>query len=151
MTIWQQVAITIYIVLSLIALIKGFHEVKTKKNPFGLAGYLFFLGIFVWGDAIIFGLFWTITSLIALLLKDWYLFLLTVSLFWAVRSAGEIIYWLNEQFTDRHRNPPHNLRFYSFFNSEAIWFVYQIFWQCILIISLILSIYLVSLWLNSKF
>jgi len=52
--------------------------------------------MFVWGDAVIFGLFWTVALIVAWVLKDWYLFLLIVSVFWVVRSLGETIYfsWL---------------------------------------------------------
>ena len=30
---------------------------------------------------------------------------LVVSLFWVVRSTGEMIYWLNQQFSELNKNP----------------------------------------------
>ncbi len=151
MTSWQQIAVIIYGILNLWVFAKSFYEIKNRKNTFGLAGHFGFLGIFVRGDAVILGSFWVIVSCTILLLQDWYLFLLTLSLFWVVRSAGEVIYWLNEQFAAKFRNPPQTLKFYKFFNGESVWFIYQLFWQCVLVVSLIASIYLAALWLYSRF
>lgn len=151
MTYWQQAAILIYGSINLGVLLKAFYEIKYKKNTYGLASLFGLIGIFVWGDAVVLAPFWLVTSLITLYLKDWYMFLLIISIFWVVRSAGEVIYWISEQFSDKHRNPPQTLKFYKFFNSDAIWFVYQLFWQCTLIISLIASIYFTFLWLQTKF
>lgn len=151
MTAWQQIIVLLYALLCLGAFIKGFHEVKNKKNSFGLANRWSLLGVFVWGDAIVLGLFWLIACFIVLFLQDWYLFLLSISLFWVVRSAGEVIYWLNEQFAGKNRNPPHTLMFYSFFNGDAIWFIYQLYWQCILVVSLLTSLYFAVFWIQSRF
>lgn len=151
MALWEQISVVLYGILNILVLIKGIHEVKDKRNVYGLAGQNSFLGIFVWGDAIVFGPFWILTSALVLFLQDWYLFLLVFSIFWSVRSFGEVIYWLNEQFAGKNRNPPHTLKFYKFFNNDSIWFIYQIYWQCILVVSLIASIYLSALWLNTKF
>lgn len=151
MTPLEQVIVILYGIENLLTFRKGFYEIKDKNNVYGLAGPFGFLGIFVWGDALVIAPFWLISSLIVLFLQDWYLFLVILSLFWVVRSFGEVIYWLCEQFAGKNRNPPHTLKFYKFVNSDAIWFIYQLFWQCILIISLIASIYFSSLWLQTKF
>lgn len=151
MTLLQQAIVLLYGLINLAGFIKGFHEVKEKKNVYGLARHYGFLGIFVWGDVVLLGPFWLIICVLVLFVQDWFLFLVFLSLFWAVRSAGEAIYWISEQFTDKHRNPPHTLKYYKLFNNDAIWFEYQIFWQCILVISLIASIYFSSLWLQTKF
>lgn len=151
MTSLEQIIVIFYGLLNFSALLKGFHEIKYKKNVYGLASPLGFLGIFVWGDALVIAPFWIIISVLTLFMRDWYLFLVTLSFFWAVRSAGEVIYWINEQFAENHRNPPNTLRFYNFFKSDAIWFIYQLFWQCILILSFIASIYFSTLWLKTKF
>jgi hypothetical protein len=149
MNIWQQILLYSYLLSSLVFFIKSLHETKNKKRVYGSTPYLFFLGAFVWGDMLVLGPFWITAAFFSLILKDWYLFLLIISLFWSVRSLGEIIYWLNEQFAGKNRNPPHTLKFHKLINNDAIWFVYQLFWQCVLVISIISSIYIAKLWLGN--
>jgi len=144
----QTVIVFIFGIFSFLIAIKGLYQSTAKNNPFGQYFPLFFLGIFVWGDAVILGLFWSLISLTSVLLKDWILFLLILSLFWVVRSLGEIIYWLNQQFSPIIRNPPKNLMGYKFFRNDSIWFIYQVFWQCVMVVSLITTIYLSNLWLK---
>lgn len=151
MTPPQQLLILFYGIINFLAFLKGYYEIKDKKNPYGLAQSFGLLGIFVWGDAVVIGPFWIIISVFSLVLQDWYLFLVALSLFWVVRSAVEVVYWVFEQFTERHRNHPQTLMFYNFIKSDAIWFIYQIFWQCILVISILASIYFTTLWLQPKF
>lgn len=145
MTTIQKIILFFFAISGLMAFLKGYFEVRQRKNCFGLAGVWSFLGIFVWGDAIVLGLFWAIIGFIFLLLGDWYLFLLTVSIFWAVRSSGEVVYWLNEQFALKHRNPPESLWLYKFFRNDSVWFIYQIYWQCVLVIAIVASVYLISI------
>lgn len=144
MSFWQHLIVIIFAIVNIIIFIKAFYEIKNKNNVFGSAQPYGFLGIFVWGDAIVICVYWLIASLIVLFLNNWYLFLLFISVFWVVRSYGEVIYWLNEQFAGKNRNPPHTLKLYNFFKNDSIWFVYQVFWQCILVFSLIISIFLAS-------
>lgn len=135
--------------ISLLVMMKGFFEVYKKDNAFGGGSVLLFLlGVFVWGDAVIIGAFWILTTTICLLLNDWNLFLLVISLFWIVRSVGEIAYWICQQFSPIMRNPPKNLMGYRWFKNDSIWFVYQVFWQCVLVISITASIYLVNQWIR---
>ena len=139
-----------YGIISFLAFLKGFRESKEKKNAYGLAPYLYPLGIYAWGDAVIFGLFWSLSSLISLLLHDWILFLLIISVFWMVRSLGETIYWFNQQFSAKTYdwNKPERLFGHSIFHNDSIWYVYQITNQCMTIISIITTIYLANLWLK---
>ncbi len=146
---WQTIIILLYGSLNSYVFLKGMYQIKHKKNTFGLTGNWAWLGSFVWGDTAIISPFWILICLISLLLNDWLLFPLAISMFWVVRSFGEMIYWLNEQFTNHHRNPPQTLKFYSLFHNDSIWFIYQLFWQCILVLSLILTIYLAALWLKT--
>lgn len=140
MTNFQNGFIIIYGLISLYSFVRGFYEIHKKSNPFGEPFVLFWLGIFVWGDALILGFFWTLISIVSFLLKDWTLFLLIFSIFWVVRSFGEVTYWMHQQFSPIVRNPPETLLGYRFFKNDSIWFAYQIFWQCILTISLVFSI-----------
>ena len=145
---WQQVITFFYLIINCYLSIKGFYESHKKKNAYGLTTYLSPLGIFVWGDAVIFGAFWFLVSVTILLLNDWILFLLIISVFWLVRSLGETIYWFCQQFTSTKRNPPKSLPFYKYFHNDSIWFIYQIFMQCITVVTIITTIYLIHLWLN---
>jgi hypothetical protein len=153
MNAWQDAVIVIYASINLVFFLKGFYESKYKKNAYGLTRLLLPLGMFVWGDAVVFGLFWVVSSIIVLVLRDWYLFLLTISIFWVVRSVGETIYWFNQQFSSKVHggNEPENLPWHSIFHNDSVWFIHQIIWQCTTVISIILSIYLTRLWLVSRF
>ena len=148
MHLWQQITILLYTLVNLILLVKGYAEIR-RKNAFGLTKFAGIFGIFVWGDTLVISLFWILISILALVVNNWYLFLLILSLFWVVRSLGEIIYWLNEQFAKDHCNPPHTLFFYKLFQNDAVWFIYQIFWQCILVLSLLASILTSKLFLET--
>lgn len=141
----QSIIIVTFGIVTLIVFLKSIYQSFIKKNPFGQFFPLFFLGIFVWGDAVILGFFWFIVSLISFLLKDWVLFLLIISVFWTIRSFGEILYWINQQFSPIIRNPPSTLMGYRFFKNDSIWFIYQLFWQCIMVVSIICSIFLIRL------
>ncbi len=143
---WQRNLIIVYGLFSLIGAIKGFIESNKNKNAFGSSGIFNIIGAFVWGNAVVFGIFWTLVSIITFLLKDWILFLLTISIFWVIRGSGETIYWLNQQFSSIKRNPPGKFWFYKYFHNDSVWFVYQIIWQCVSVISIIFSIYLLRLY-----
>lgn len=119
-------------------------------NAFKETRYLVPLGIFVVGDALIIGPFWGIITLVSLYLHSWNFFFLSVSLFWVVRSLGETMYWIHEQFATKHRNDPRNLFGYSLVKNDSIWFLYQIAWQCVTVFSLLASIYFTRLILISR-
>lgn len=141
----QNIFITLYGFISLLVFIRGFYEVAKKHNPFGESFVLFWMGVFVWGDALVLGLFWFLVSIFVFVLKDWILFLLIFSVFWVVRSLGEVVYWFSHQFSTVVRNPPETLLGYRLFKNDSIWFVYQIVWQCILVLSIVTTIYLAKI------
>lgn len=149
MELWQQLLVVSFGIISGVAFAKGYYECKYKKNPYGLMPYFVFLGIFVRGDAVVFGAFWVIASLVVLVINDWLVFLLIVSLFWVARSIGETIYWIHEQFAVKHRNPPSTLIGHSIFPNDSIWFVYQTFWQCVMVLAIIASLFIVRLWFRT--
>jgi len=148
MDISQQTIVLIYGLVNFLVFLKGFYETKYKKSAYGPTPLLSILGMFVWGDAVVFGLFWTVSSITTWYLKDWYLFLLIFSVFWIVRSLGETIYWFNQQFSKINRNPPEKLMGYSIFQNDSIWFAYQIVWQCVMVVSIVFTIYFASMWLQ---
>lgn len=154
MTSWQRGLILLFGFLSLAIFFKGYYESRYKKNSYGLIGWwLMPWGIIAWGDAVIFGPFWFVVSLVAFFLQDWYLFLLVVSLFWAVRSLGETIYWFNQQFSSKvyEWNKPENLPWHKIFHNDSVWYIHQIIWQCTTVISIVASIYFANSWLNKMF
>ena len=146
---WQRTVLLFYALVSFTIFVKGFYESKYKKNAYGRTPYLTWLGIFFWGDAVVFGFFWFVAATVSMIFNDWILFLLVVSLFWVVRSMGETKYWFNQQFSTIERSPPKLLSGYSIFQNDSIWFVYQIIHQCITVISLIFSIYFAHMWLSN--
>lgn len=147
MLFWQKITIFGYAVFSFLTFVKGVYESAKKKNAYGETVWLYWMGIFVWGDAVIFGLFWALASLASLLLGDWVLFLLLWSVFWLVRSIGETIYWFAQQFSTIEREPPNSLPLYKIFRNESVWFGMQIFHQAITVVTIITTIYLARLWL----
>lgn len=150
MELWQQFIIILYGIIAFIAFISSFNACHRQKKSFEDTPVwsIFFTG-FVQADNVVFGLFWTAIAILTLLLNDWLLFLLTLSLFWLVRSLGETIYWFFHQFIPRGGNDPQKFWHYRFFHNDSVLFVNQIYWQCITVITSVSSIYLAHLWLKS--
>lgn len=149
MNIFEMSVVFIFLIISIISFVTGLDQSIKKSNPHGETPYFVWLGIFVWGDGIIIGPFWFISSLFAFFMKDWQLFLLMISVFWVVRSLGETYYWLNQQFVKNNSNYYQKLTGYRFFKNDTILFIYQIIWQCVSVVSIIASIYFANLWLSS--
>ena len=148
MNLIQNSTVLIVGIASSIGFAKAIVESVFRKNPFGYVWHIYnFTGAYVWADQVVFGIFWSIACLISLILNDWIFFLLIFSVFWVVRSFGETVYWLNQQFSPRNLNPTERFWLHKLFPGESVWFVYQIMQQCILVISIISSIYFSKLWL----
>lgn len=147
MEFWQKAFLIGFTAVSLIGLVRSLYECKKKKNPYGVTYFYRLFGAFVWADLVVFSAFWILASLISYVLHSWVLFLLFIAMFWVVRSVGETQYWFHQQFSTIQRNPPEKFWFHKIFHNDSVWFVYQIFWQCVTVISVILSLYLIKLWL----
>lgn len=119
------------------AIYLGAQQTLQKKNPYGLAFAFLPLGVFVWGDALVLGVFWAGASTVLWWQQDWRLFGLVVSAFWAVRSFGEVVYWLNRQFSVAEREPAEQHILYRWVQSDAVWFLHQLIWQCVLVVSMV--------------
>lgn len=130
--------------VSLIGLWKSTHHQAFEETP-----YLAVFGMFVWGDAIVFGLFWALAGAVVFLTQSQSLMWLIYSVFWVVRSFGESIYWFNQQFSTINRNPPERLKGFRFYKNDSVWFAYQIWWQCVAVVSIIASIYFAHVWLTT--
>jgi hypothetical protein len=146
---WQHDFVFIYSIWAMIFSLKGLYESAVKKNPYGQQTYWINLyGAFVWGDMVVLGLFWFLGGMIIWYLNDWNLFLLTLSIFWLIRSLGETLYWFLVQFSQKVTDPPERFYLSKFFPGNSIWFIHQLFWQCISVTTLILTIYFTNQWLS---
>ncbi len=147
---WQQTFIAIYGLYSFVGFLLAYYKCKYKKLTHTKVPSYWLNGSFVWSDQVVFGAFWALISIATILLQDWVLFLLVTSLFWAVRSWGEAVYWFNQQFSTVNRNPVKDYpTLKSIFHNDSFWWVFQIYWQCLLVVSIILSLYFGKLWLGS--
>ncbi len=147
MNIWQNIIVILVAIYSFIAFIKGYRETKIKRNPYGLSKWFNPISAFVWADAVVFGLFFLFVSIFSLLVQDFILFLLIFSVSWTVRSIGESVYWFLEQYADNHRNPEHTLFLSRWFPRNSSWIANQVFNQCLSVIGIITSAYLLKIWL----
>jgi hypothetical protein len=147
----QQTLVVVWLLYTLSGLILGLVQSTKRNNAYGFSYAYFPYGAFVWGDAAMFGLFWTITSLIVLYINNWIFFALCFCAFWLVRSCGETLYWFLQQFTpSRPGNEPKNMIGYRLFpTGDAIWYIYQTLTQCVAIVSLISTIYFAALWVKT--
>ena len=139
-----MILISLFLLYSTCCLCISVYQTRIKKNYFGLSHFFIPLGAFVWTDGVIFGFFWTLASIVLFILIKPITILLVFSLFWTVRSAGEVIYWLLEQFAVKKRNPPPTLFLYRFFPNESVFIVMQILWQCILVMCLFADILVIK-------
>lgn len=147
MTDGQQLFLLAFALINLILTCAAFHQVKLRRNAFGLTRWLFPLGSFVWGDSLVFSIFWVIVCAVSVYLQDWQLFWLLFSVFWVVRSLGEVQYWFNQQFASKKLDAPESLLGFTLFQNHSIYFVYQIFWQCLAVGSIVWSAYLLGEWI----
>jgi hypothetical protein len=148
MTQTQTYGVFLYLLLAVVALIQSVMRVRQNQS-YSLATPFQFLGIYVWGDALLIAPYWLGTSLISLFLNDWLFFLLTISLFWVVRGFGETIYWLNQQFSPILREPPEKFWHYQFVKDDSVWFMYQVFSQIITITALLVTLLLLKQWFSN--
>lgn len=137
------------LILSVIGFFTAYTQCFRHQNPFGEQPLFLLLGAFVWGDVVVFSVFWFVTCLVMLVMQWWVLFWVIFSIFWTVRSLGEVQYWLYEQFATQHRNKPADLRLTRWFPGEEVYFVLQIIWQCVAVVAIVSAIILTSLLLRS--
>lgn len=147
---WQEIIVSIFGITALSLFVLSYYQSRYKDNAYGSFYPLNIIGAFVWGDGVVFGVFWFVVSSIVIIREDWILFLLILSLFWLIRSGGEAIYQLLQQFSEKKRNSLDNYpRLMKVFHNDSIWFVYQIYWQCISVVTLLFSLYFATLWIRT--
>ncbi len=146
----QNLLLIFVFLFSVLSSVKAYFACKSKSTilarpwkacePFGS---------FVWADHIIIGPFWILASFFCFVLQDFTLFLLIVSVFWLIRSGGETFYWFLQQFHPRVGNEPEQFWINKHVPGEAVWFLHQIFWQCISVVALICSAFFAVSWISS--
>lgn len=144
----QTIFVASYGIFALSGFLLGLKNCVKKRNPYGLTRKYNIIGSFVWADAVIFGLFWVLVSIFSLLLSNWLLFLLTQAIFWLIRSIGETIYWFNQQFAMKNRNPAHTLWISKYFPGDSSWVAMQIFWQCVAVLTTVSTLYITKIFFN---
>lgn len=137
-----------FILLNVFIFLYALWQCAFRNNPFGRC-HLAILGSFVWGDAVIFSLFWVgLSGLTYFFVRNINFFIFSTAVFFAVRGFGEVVYWLNQQFSKINRNPPENFLIERIFPGESVWFAYQIFWQVVIVVSVIFAVYFGFRWLG---
>ncbi len=142
-TNWQQYIILAYTAIAIVLGLFAIYKCRGGQSHQKFA-LLLLIGSFVWGDALIFSAFWALAGAIALFFDSWFLFQAIFLVFWLIRSAGETIYWLMQQFSNIIREKPEKVWTFRFVKSNAAWFLMQIWWQTITIASLVLLILLIT-------
>lgn len=124
-------------VVGLVSLVVWLISFKKAKNEFySDVKWLFPLGIYVWGDALILAPFWLISAVIWMGVTPLFIFRYFL-LFGALRSCYEVIYWINHQVVAKNYIPPLFRRWgWLAPNESAI--LYQLLHTCLVILYLFL-------------
>lgn len=147
MLLREQIVLISFILFSIFGFFLGLYKSYKHKAAFEINHYFLPLGVFAYGDFVIFGPFWIIVSLFALITQSWIFFCFIYSIFWVVRSVGETIYWFNQQFSTIVHYKANAFWPYKIFQNDSVWFIYQIIMQCITVVSIIASLYFGKFWL----
>ena len=152
---YNKYFLVIYFLISIILFIFSYINIHRDANSFlyQLPNFIQILsGMFVFGDALIFGFFLTIACIVLFYINDYRYTLLTFLTYAAVRSAGEVIYWFLWQFGDAKGQTVGNP--FSFINESLslpnVFILYQIFQQSVLVISIIFLFLLNKYWKEMK-
>lgn len=113
------------------------------KMAYGRMWLLNLFSSFVWGDMLVFAPFWALSSAVSIYFQSWFLFEIIFLTTWFIRAMGETIYWFLQQFSTVVRERPEDMFLYRFVKSNAVWFIMQIWWQCIGAVALTLLIFVV--------
>src|SRR5690554_5830021 len=126
---WQLVLVGLSLGVSLMAI----HRSRSQQFYDDTPG-LWPLGVFVWGDGLILGPFWCLSALLFLWLSS-----LNVVRYWllfiVIRSAFEVIYWINHQVVTKEYEPP-LFRRVSWLGCQESAILYQLLNTCQVILAL---------------
>ncbi len=140
---------TILVSLGLISALISLLSYKLAKNNQFYSDVplpLLLSGIYVWGDGLVLGPFWLVSILL------WYFLAYSPTqvfryflLFLVIRSAYEIIYWLQHQMLKKDYIPP-LFRRIKWLTAEQHGILYQLLHTVIIVLAI--SIYLYTLEIN---
>lgn len=122
------------ILLSLVVFALGiaiFFVAKRKSQQhqfYSDTSWLIPMGIFVWGDGLVLGVFWSLVGL-AIPFISWITLFRVYVLFYTIRSAYEVVYWINHQVAKKDYSPP-LIRHFSWLNPEEAGIIYQLINMC---------------------
>lgn len=104
----------------------------------GISSYFIYIYIYIKGDAFIIAPFLILIFIIGFM-WSWSFSLFTLAVFHTVRSLGEMMFWLLQQFG------PHEYRPYDFgllkLNTNAIYILYQVHACVQTVIGVVCSVY----------
>ncbi len=107
---------------------------KAKKQFYTDTPWFVPFGIYVWGDGLVLAPFWMLASVIF-----WFLQLeqiaIFVLVFLVVRSAFEVVYWLNHQSVKSDYCPP-LLKDVKWLDAEKVAILYQLTHTCVIVLGL---------------
>lgn len=129
----QTASLFVFACLNLLIFFRALHFVK-KGGFYTNTHWLVPIGIFVWGDALVIAPFWVLMSILGLWLTPLNI-LRFVLLFYAIRSAYEVVYWINHQVAQRDYMPPFLQRFAWLKPNDAA-IVYQLLTMVQVVLSL---------------
>ncbi len=102
---------------------------KVNKSGFySDTPYLQWLGVFVWGDALILSPFWILSSILFFFMPI-QMILRYILVFFLLRSLFEVVYWLNHQAVKSEYRPPLFRRWQQIGTNEAA-ILYQLINMC---------------------
>jgi len=131
-TVLKFVFASIIAVISLVVFVQALRKCQ-QDQFFSDTFSLGWLGIFVWGDALVLAPFWLASSL-AFFWLSWIGILRWWLLFYLVREFYEVIYWLNHQATNNQYRPPF-LRQVKWLTTHQVSIIYQVLSMCQVILA----------------
>lgn len=123
-------------------------ETVKAGDFFGLIHPFFVVltGAFVWGDMLVLSLFWMLVFVVFQFRPSIVKLLTVVNIFWIIRSIGEIFYWMQAQFNPYPVDHPMlvtNWPLIGEMSSAASMVIYQLGWQAILLLNVLIFIGLI--------
>ena len=150
MEFWLYLIIT----FNLLLFITAYSKIKKSKNVVGFTYFkTFLIGAWVWEDVFILSFLHILLSLLTIIFNDLRVGLLCLLVFWTVRSLGEAIYYMLQQFI-QPKFHPHFIneqfsvlrKLFGNISDQKCFILIQVFFQSLLTLSLILLILLMLNW-----
>jgi len=130
---WNQILAIVLIPISVLIFLWAVS--KSKAGQFyGDTPYLWPLGIYVWGDALVLAPFWLLSAGLLWVMGP-LISLRYLAVFFSVRAAFEVVYWLNHQFSGKRYQAP-LLKKITWLSAADSAVLYQVMNMCLMMFSL---------------